>query len=444
MKYVKIKRISDEQKRVVEMRVLSIYSVILFYLSLIQILSMKVQNLVATETILQTTKLEGNVKLDSDIKLQDSTTTLSLNLSCKLDKNILLNDGTIFLEKDLNFVGNHDVIGPGKVNGNGCTIKIKGQISETSELQTRSKQKKVGGLCNKPIDFKNNTIVKLEKDVTLTSFWTFQGTETILDGNNRILLLGDDANIIIKPSSQLLICNVIIQNISGTKIRCYDNSGSIIFQNVLWHQNGNYNFEKGLFNVRSLFDLFGKHIFFYKSSQESQITNYSSMIIHRGTTFCYSPPTSNQQLFTFEDASSKLHLKEATLDTKMPGLTLTKGTMVIEDKCNLSSEITLENRTITAGGITFGNDNAEDDFNCHLTYGSKLNIASGGIIYKNFSTANTFQINNIYTSIQLNPNTVLQLDRSLDIDSGRFRRSIRGLLIKKNNSKLIGCTEVIP
>src|SRR4029077_15514476 len=115
-------------------------------------------------------------------------------------------------------------------------------------------------------------------------------------------------------------------------------------------------------------------IFAYQTSKTSTVLTRSELALDSYLTFSYDQISSTaQNLLEFADASSKLWLYGGTLHTTATGLTLTKGTLMVEADSCIGSKA-------SANPITFGdNSSSANDFACSIAGGAVLKLNQGAL-----------------------------------------------------------------
>ncbi|MDR3550808.1 MAG: hypothetical protein P4L31_05300 [Candidatus Babeliales bacterium] len=281
---------------------------------------------------------------------------------------ILLNGGTLSLESTFNAGNNVVFNGPGTVNLNAQTL-ILGNTDLTWPT---------------PIDWQgNNGIINLNANVVLSDVWTFSNI-CELKGNGNILNLDDTGALIVAPGSQLTLRNITLSNVKGSNLRCADDTGHIVLDNVHIIQTDDYSFSTGSMSFVNQIDWQGSFTFLYDSLQSSTIApsieTESTLHLFGGLTFSIGRTADNAPVepLVFSDKTSLLHLDTATLSISSHGARFTNGTLEI------SNFSTIEvNSTSTATALEFGDGNIVHDMAIQLNGGSALTLATGLVIFNN-------------------------------------------------------------
>jgi autotransporter passenger strand-loop-strand repeat protein/adhesin HecA-like repeat protein len=174
-------------------------------------------------------------------------------------------------------------------------------------------------------NFSDLNEITLDKNLDIDYTWTL--TEVaVINGYGNIITLGADGAIVIGKDASLLLNEVVINDVSGNKIRCTDNSSTLSIHNVIWTQDSNFSYTKGKIYVSGDWLIQGKDTEFgYESDQEITVT--SDAIMHMlMTTFNFNSDTST--LLNLHDNTSTLHLEHGTL-LASKACTLENGTLQI-------------------------------------------------------------------------------------------------------------------
>lgn len=243
--------------------------------------------------------------------------------------------------------------------------------------------------------FGNNVRIELGSNYDLNMSLTFLES-SVFDGKNQVLDISpQNAKICIKPHGSVLFKNITIKGLSGTgietnnKIYLIDNTSTVSFENVTWIQSGDYIFNIGKFNIiNGTFKLQvgsgaidNEAKFEYSSTVTSTIHANATMYLDRNMTFSYNCQWDD--MFALENASSVLYLNLANIDVadtaNYAGLKLTKGTMVIDNRCEFRGG------TSNTRAIKIGNGIETDDLTLEVMAGGMLDIITGYLKFNNTS-----------------------------------------------------------
>lgn len=262
-----------------------------------------------------------------------------------------------------------------------------------------------------------------KSDVTFLSNLYFSG-ECVVNGGGHIITLEENAAILVEQNTSLILENMIIKGIAGNNIRCIDDTGLLMLRDVVWMQDENVTFSSGTLQFKNNVIMMGDNIFAYQAGQQSIILSRSTLTLDSNFTFSYDPIViGDNVLLAFEDNTSKLVLDGATLHTTATGLQLTHGKLLVKRDSYLSSEsvdtiIEYDTEYETfEGGITFGDEYAEDDFVCEILSGAALHLNQGILKYKNVNTS-SFIMHSDRSILKMFENTRLELFETLDLGPG--------------------------
>jgi hypothetical protein len=152
-------------------------------------------------------KLSGQPTFSSDIVLQDSDTTLNVELQSAVNNNIQLNGGRIILDDDLAFVDQRMPVGTGIITGDGHTVSTGGTpFTWTTNLT-----------------FDTDANLELHTQVDLDGSLTFTGINTI-NGHGNVFDI-TEGSINIAPGSTLYLTDVMLRGL-GT------GAGNLMFGDI--------------------------------------------------------------------------------------------------------------------------------------------------------------------------------------------------------------------
>jgi len=246
------------------------------------------------------------------------------------------------------------------------------------------------------LTFKNNTIIELGDDISLTDAtsnsvtWTFQGNCKI-DGKGKTVDLSQGGILVedldgTDPST-LVIQDMIIEGLKdgAIAIDSSSNGSKIIFKDVKFFLAEDFEFDKGFFEISGKVEIYPdgdndavQFTYNTDSTSPSVIQAGSTLHLGRGVTFRYAPSTANKNLIDFQNVSSELSLRGATLDASNVGWELTDGTLIVDHKCFVSNDATGPTEA-----ISFGNGTLADDLNIEIMPGGNIEVTNGILEYNN-------------------------------------------------------------
>jgi hypothetical protein len=368
-------------------------------------------------------KIEGGLTIANDIVLNDSNSTVSIDLLSSVKGNVYLNGGSLYIsDNNLRFDDKEKIVGPGKIyiNGNKLIFGSKALTFDT------------------PLYFVDAGDIQINDAVDLNSVWTFSG-ECMCEGSNNLLWLDvSSSKIIIESGSSVLFKNMVLHGVHTGNLLCMDNYSTITFQNVDIYFDSDFTFSQGHFDVLNSAKFIGNCKFIYNTIQPSTIASGATLVLDSGITFSYDPGNMRKDLIEFEDSSACLQLNGATLHATVTGLQLIKGCLEIEQNSYLESE--------KAGtfdeGITFGDGTVENDLHCTILKSSKLELLSGSLKYKNIS-ASAWVMKNYMSELNVNAGCNLYLYQDLNLGQGTINYKGRGGLFNVPGKNLTGTFNVV-
>jgi hypothetical protein len=218
--------------------------------------------------------------------------------------------------------------------------------------------------------FDEDGVINLVDNLEIDYTWTITN-KSIINANGKNINFGTYGEIFISGSdASLSIQDAIVENISGNKIRCSDDTTTLSVDNVTWIQDANYSFTKGTLSVNGLWTIQGRNTsFIYSSNEESTIQKDAELIFDRNVTFSYNSATATN--LAMIDDTSILHLNGATLQG-VEDLRLTKGIIAFDESSTFSIE--------SGKTIYFGNNSTLENITLEFGKNSQLTIAGDGTL----------------------------------------------------------------
>lgn len=368
--------------------------------------------------------IRGNGAIGGPIIFLNPTAELEWLLNGALIGNMKLNGGTVRLGSDMHLARGT------QINNGTIDLRSNSIVFGTQDLTITQ---------NNYFDGDGGAI-ELCSNIVLDASWTFS-QNCILNGNGYKFTLGSSGALLVENGSTLRIRNIRLQGISENNIRCLDDNGALILDNVYWHQSSNFAHTAGALEYYNFIEMDSDFpvAFAYQSCHTSTIHSNSKLKLDENMTFSYDPIfVASKDLLEFEDDSAKLLMRSATLHTTVTGMNLTKGAIDIRGNCNFSSEVeAVDDFTIIDEGITFGDRNSANDLYLSVCAGSSLNLLQGSINYKNVSENSLFMFNEASRWCITN-NTGLNLFENLPLRVGHLELHSGAEIRKK-----VAGTEVI-
>lgn len=254
--------------------------------------------------------------------LQDSTTTCTWKSIFPISGSINLHGGQLYLTSDFTIHDTAALTTMGSIEGNSHTFDVAQSVT---------------GFPAAFVSRFHHTNIFLNADFVISGTVKFRGLCTLDGGANRVTL-GTNGNIIVDRNSTLHLRNVDLEGINRNNIRCLNDGGIIIMDNISWTQSSNYTFTTGTLLFQNDVKVFGQYSFNYTTRMTSSIDAGSMLYFDYGTTFSYAPRIGNKSLIYMTDATSQLYLNGCTLYSTRTGLQLTTGTMFIDNRVTMSSD----------------------------------------------------------------------------------------------------------
>ena len=177
-----------------------------------------------------------------------------------------------------------------------------------------------------------------------------------INGNGHSINVAN-GEMIVASASDLTLFSVKLSSISGSKIRCQDDTSKLILQDAMWTQDGSTTFTSGALLFMNKVTMGGNATFAYQSSQTSTVLAESILQLDEDFTFSYDPiVVASKQLFAFEDETSVLCLNGGSLHATTTGLVLTNGCLFVQENSFISSEVVQTDVFNYDQGITFGDE----------------------------------------------------------------------------------------
>lgn len=368
-------------------------------------------------------RIEGTLFFAGPICLQDTQTTLTCALYRPLAQDILLNGGSMRLENDLMFADGYAIQGPGEINVNNRRLSFGAQALEVES----------------PLIFKNACDITLSNNIILEEPWTFRG-KNLINGNGNWIAFEDDGEIVVDHDATLIVNNVNFAHLGDYKIRCVDNTSSLVLMNVSLNMTSNYGFTVGslLIDGNCVIKSGGRDVTFaYQSAMTTTLDMASSLWIDYGVTFSFDSGKDN---FYSTVCGSQFILNGSTLHVTKGGLNLQKCTLIIGEDARVfveDGEPDPETGSLTNQGLTLGADDARLDSAVRFLPGATCEVLHGKLCYKNINSY-SWRMPTVDSMMQFDAGAVLQLDQSLNLGRGCLKMSSQAGLTQNNGARVTG------
>jgi hypothetical protein len=256
--------------------------------------------------------------------------------------------------------------------------------------------------------------VMLDRDLDIDETWTITQDASIK--GHQINVWG---NLVVDRA--LALEDVTVNNVTGTNIRCADDTASLSVNNVVWNQVGTYSFTHGSITVTNDWLIQGQ-TFSYASLLSSTISENSTLHVVDAIFAVASP-------FKFVDATSAVCLNNATLRVDNPMLLSTGRLRSQNDSVlDLRASVTLGDNfaleiegdsilTVTRGNLLY--NNIAQDKITFMNEAATLYIGSGLTACKNVLLSNgTLQLSG---TLVANDAAIMQQDMTNVLDALSYK-----------------------
>lgn len=315
--------------------------------------------------------------MKNGFSLENSDTELTFRSIYPVQGTVDLNGGTINLSTDLIFKNVTSLNGLGTVQGNGHIMRLSSSIAS---------------LPADTVSFEDISLF-YENDLTINSSISFIG-DSVINGNRHSLIFENSGEILISSNSSLRLQDLDLTGITGSAIRCEDNTATLVLDNVNWIQEATTIFDNGTLIIENEVEFNGTGTFCYESSCTSSIAQDSKWVFKDGIVAKIGrDPLTLQDPIAFANDTSQLMVDNADFITTDSGIQLTKGTIIFNRIVTFESIY-----TDTQRGIILGDGTAENDIHVRFNPGCTVIHNNGYWIYNNFDPEG-FEANALSASI---------------------------------------------
>lgn len=349
--------------------------------------------------------------------LENAATSCLFDSAYPISSSMNMNGGTLILAQDMYFKDTLAIGSWGTFIGNNFIMDFTRAHITGSQLLTAT--------------FQDVTLISAG-DYSVVNSFSFKGNCFFEGfGSAKLFWASPQAEFIIESSSSLTLRDIALKDISGIKIRCVDDSGVLVLNNVSIELDDNVQFSKGRILFKNQVDFSGSFSFVYDSSQSSTIDEDSSLNISQGLVFTIGRFTDNAAVepLVFIDQSSVLHLDNSFLIINQHGAKFIKGSLrisnnVVADALGSSTATAFEigdgikaddfffifdsSSLYEIGGIHLLND-FQDDILLSNVGGAVVAAQNGSIIYINQNQA----ITNLISRANSNSQTIVSPGKTL-------------------------------
>lgn len=285
--------------------------------------------------------------------------SVTLNLLTPVNSIINLHrTGEIKLEGDLFLSPSVSFVNGGKINGQGHTIFLQGDLTIPKMKQ---------------LTFTGNTIIDGQGHAILFEEFLLGGIMAIDGVVGTTLTL---KNVVLKGVKNSLIGkSIIFGSASGQKL---------VLDNAVVNLAGSFVFDGGLVTIANDTIIRGPYTFFYASANDCTILKDATLMFDLGTTFQYAPSDKKSTHVIFENRTSHLFLNGCTLSLPVNGLKLIKGHLVIDNKVMVTGHDVIGPQALKeADGLTFGDGSIDNMLYVDMCAAARLELGSVMLVYRN-------------------------------------------------------------
>ena len=189
-----------------------------------------------------------------------------------------------------------------------------------------------------------------------------------INGNGHVLTFDANGGITVATDAKLLLKNIKIRDLFGSAISCFDDSGEIKVNDVVWTMTDDFVFAKGSIEVIGDFLIDGPGTQFnYDSIRTSTINPDGKWIFGRDVTLDYDTASSGRIYMV--DSESRLNFDGATLNAS-EDIRFTNGTLVFDNYVIFNAPV--------GKTIYFGNGVLANNINYEPHVASQFNVTGAG------------------------------------------------------------------
>jgi len=248
--------------------------------------------------------------------LEDSTTTATFASAFPVSGAVALNGGTLYLDSDLHFTNAASFSSFGNIYAYSNTLVYD------SANDTFADPNNIGRMYD--IDL----ITKA--DLSLSGTLWFEGNCSFV-GSNRKVTLDATSQIVIGHNSTLYVKGVNLIGLQRNNVRCFDDTGKIVFDDVNLIMADNYSFTNGIIECVNSVDVTGTYTFFYETTHSLSVHANSDVGFYGSSTVYFGKQdgsSDQDNILLFYDLTSKLILNNAKAILSPCGIRVTRGSLL--------------------------------------------------------------------------------------------------------------------
>ena len=317
----------------------------------------------------------------------DSNQTMTIDF-------LLSNDNKLNITDDvtLNESGNRHIINFANGDENILVISANKTLILKNVTLRNFSPKSVQLGAGAQIKFDDGTIIEVTDNEILDGTYTmsFYGNTKLNCFGNELDLSLTDSAIDVLASATLSIQNAKLVGLGGlsslaeNNLKCSCHDATLTLSNCDLILSSHYSFTEGHLNLYQDTNIVGTNVFAYQSPRPLTIKSKAALKVGLNCTFSYDSGitgdagSAGNDRLVMDDVTSKLFLDGCTLRVTKTGMQLTKGTLVVKDKCTLYSEA-----GIAEEAVVFGNNAEADDLTVEVLAGGVLDLTNGFLKYNN-------------------------------------------------------------
>jgi hypothetical protein len=303
--------------------------------------------------------------------LQSAATTCTYSSEYPVSGSIAMHGGQLYMTTDLIFHNKTDIASSGFFNANNHMINFSDSITSLPSLF--------------PTTLRDARLF-FNQDLTISGTINIKG-HCVIDGQNHAIILGDEGNILVAKNAVLTIKNLTIQDVVRNRIRCVNDSGRIILENVDLKFANDFEFSKGSMLFKKQVNFYGPHSFIYSSLLTSTIADGAKWNISgmNQLTIGRSGGNESREPLHLATNSSDLSLENTSLNVTTSGMKLVNGLF------NIAGEVFIDTDAENVGnGFQLGDGVEAHDCPMILSPGAVINFRTGVFIFNNVSNGSFF------------------------------------------------------
>lgn len=205
---------------------------------------------------------------------------------------------------------------------------------------------------NATLTFGDDVYIQIADNATaLSSSWKFDGMNCVIDGCGKSFQLGVADSILLSDWKQLALKDITLLGAgsqpAGSGIRCLGLRSQLVLDDAVVYLDPLWNIAQGNLLIKNSVIFKGRgNMLSWTSRGTLAIDSHACLSFDYGTTFSYDSASGLRTQLIMADASSFLHLNNASLCATHTGLILSGGSVFFENFVTISSEASSEAEAI--------------------------------------------------------------------------------------------------